>query len=73
MPGPSSPAAIRWVIVHSAADYKTGGAMGDRPDVPLPGWLYPELEVFVEVFRCARRVGVGVSCYRGRCICLARR
>jgi hypothetical protein len=40
-------------VVHSAADYKTGSYMGDRPDVQLPDWLYPELEVFIDVFRWA--------------------
>lgn len=41
----------RWVIRHTAEDYKTGKAYGERPPMVLASSLYHELEAFIFVWR----------------------
>lgn len=41
----------RWIIRHSAADYKTGRSYGERPPLVLAHHINPELEAFVDTWR----------------------
>eukprot|EP00873_Tetraselmis_striata_P004655 jgi/Tetstr1/424919/TSEL_015412.t1 len=41
----------RWVIRHSAEDYKTGKQYGDRPDLLISPYLYEDLEAWLSRYR----------------------
>ncbi|KIZ03806.1 hypothetical protein MNEG_4154 [Monoraphidium neglectum] len=41
----------RWLIRHTAADYKTGKLYGQRPPLVIASFLYPELEAYINEFR----------------------
>lgn len=42
----------RWLIRHSPTDYKTGKLYGQRPPMVIASFVYPELEAFINDFRC---------------------
>jgi len=42
-----------WVIKHTADDYKTGGAYGERPPLPLHPSLTPAIDDFLDRWRPA--------------------
>lgn len=42
---------VRWVIKHSASDYKTGKSYGERPPMVIASFIYPELEAFITTWR----------------------
>jgi hypothetical protein len=43
--------SCRWLIRHTAADYKTGKLYGQRPPLVIASFLYPELEAYINEFR----------------------
>ena len=47
------PSVCRWVIRHSAGDYKTGRSYGERPPLVIAPHVYPELEAFMSTWRSA--------------------
>ncbi|KAL7460832.1 hypothetical protein ACHAXS_001273, partial [Conticribra weissflogii] len=49
----SSDSSFVWVIKHTADDYKTGGAYGERPPLPLHPSLTPAIDDFLDRWRPA--------------------
>jgi hypothetical protein len=41
----------RWLIRHSAGDYKTGRSYGERPPLVLAHHLNAELEAWIDTWR----------------------